>query len=326
MVEQLQGAFAENWLEATGVALGGPTTSRGRSRPRARWRPRSCAARRRGAASRCTPCSCSRCPSARRSIYITNPYFVPDEKMIETLIQAPRRGRPGGAAAARRHRPQPRAPGEPLRARAAPQGGDRDLRVPAALLHAKTMVIDSIWATVGSTNLDRRSFALNEELNLVIYDAGVARRLEQRVRGGPVGVRRRDVQALGQPRTHEPVTRNSWRCRSATSCDWRAVVRWSHGDPRDSPRRRAPGLPGSTAPRTGHRAAPRPPPLPPPPPRPPRRAAAAPDPGGPASTRRHRWPRTPSGGSRGLDTWATPTRTSIPRTAAPPTGRVCTRW
>jgi cardiolipin synthase len=48
-----------------------------------------------------------------------------------------------------------------------------------ALLHAKTMVIDSMWATVGSTNLDRRSFALNEELNLVIYDAGVAKRLEQ---------------------------------------------------------------------------------------------------------------------------------------------------
>jgi cardiolipin synthase len=48
-----------------------------------------------------------------------------------------------------------------------------------ALLHAKTMVIDSMWSTVGSTNLDRRSFALNEELNLVIYDAGVAKRLEE---------------------------------------------------------------------------------------------------------------------------------------------------
>jgi cardiolipin synthase len=41
------------------------------------------------------------------------------------------------------------------------------------------MVIDSIWATVGSTNLDRRSFELNEELNLVVYDGTVARRLER---------------------------------------------------------------------------------------------------------------------------------------------------
>lgn len=48
-----------------------------------------------------------------------------------------------------------------------------------ALLHAKTMVIDGIWATVGSTNLDHRSFALNEELNVVVYDGNVARRLEE---------------------------------------------------------------------------------------------------------------------------------------------------
>ena len=53
------------------------------------------------------------------------------------------------------------------------------LRVPAALLHAKTMVIDGLWATVGSTNLDRRSFALNEELNLAMYDPAVAPRLEE---------------------------------------------------------------------------------------------------------------------------------------------------
>jgi len=49
----------------------------------------------------------------------------------------------------------------------------------AALLHSKTMVIDSIWATLGSTNLDRRSFELNEELNLVVYNGDIARRLER---------------------------------------------------------------------------------------------------------------------------------------------------
>jgi cardiolipin synthase len=49
----------------------------------------------------------------------------------------------------------------------------------AALLHAKTMVIDGLWATVGSTNLDHRSFKLNDELNVVAYDAEVARQLEK---------------------------------------------------------------------------------------------------------------------------------------------------
>ena len=48
----------------------------------------------------------------------------------------------------------------------------------AALLHAKTMVVDGVWASVDSTNFDNRSFALNEELNLTVYDAGIARRLE----------------------------------------------------------------------------------------------------------------------------------------------------
>jgi cardiolipin synthase len=48
----------------------------------------------------------------------------------------------------------------------------------AALMHAKTMVIDGVWATLGSTNLDNRSFALNEELNLTVYDGTLARRLE----------------------------------------------------------------------------------------------------------------------------------------------------
>jgi cardiolipin synthase len=48
-----------------------------------------------------------------------------------------------------------------------------------ALLHAKTMVVDGIWATVGSTNLDRRSFSLNEELNVAIYDVDTAQRLER---------------------------------------------------------------------------------------------------------------------------------------------------
>ena len=40
-------------------------------------------------------------------------------------------------------------------------------------MHAKTMVIDGIWATIGSTNFDNRSFALNQELNLTVYDASL---------------------------------------------------------------------------------------------------------------------------------------------------------
>ena len=47
------------------------------------------------------------------------------------------------------------------------------------MLHTKTMVVDGLFATIGSTNFDNRSFRLNEELNLTVYDADFARRLEQ---------------------------------------------------------------------------------------------------------------------------------------------------
>jgi cardiolipin synthase A/B len=40
------------------------------------------------------------------------------------------------------------------------------------------MTVDGIWATIGSTNLDSRSFALNEELNAVVYHTAVVARLE----------------------------------------------------------------------------------------------------------------------------------------------------
>jgi len=46
-----------------------------------------------------------------------------------------------------------------------------------ALLHAKTMVVDGQWVSIGSANLDNRSFALNNELNLVFLDRGIAGRL-----------------------------------------------------------------------------------------------------------------------------------------------------
>ncbi len=59
------------------------------------------------------------------------------------------------------------------------QGGVKIYEYRPALLHAKTMVIDGVWTTIGSTNFDNRSFALNEELNLVVYDRGIGGRLQR---------------------------------------------------------------------------------------------------------------------------------------------------
>ena len=46
------------------------------------------------------------------------------------------------------------------------------------MLHQKTMVVDGVWSTVGTTNFDSRSFAHNEENNVCVCDAALARELE----------------------------------------------------------------------------------------------------------------------------------------------------
>ena len=177
-VEFLQAAFVGSWLAVTGEMLGGETyfvsaPSRAgavhaqivKSSPEeggdAMYRLFLLAAR-----------------AARRSILLTNPYFLPDDALSELLMQAVKRGVSvqvlvPGVVDHELVRQASRAEfGQML------QAGIEIYEYQAALLHAKTMVVDGLWATVGSTNLDNRSFALNEELNLVVYDAAVAGRLE----------------------------------------------------------------------------------------------------------------------------------------------------
>jgi cardiolipin synthase A/B len=203
VVSQLQGAFAENWLEATGVALGGsdyfpsPIEAKGQVESQiVRSSPAG------GSVAMYTMFLLA-IASARQSIYITNPYFVPDDKMLSTLLQARRRGvrvvllLPGATDHNLVRQASRSELGQLL------QAGVKVYEYRAALLHAKTMVIDSIWATVGSTNLDRRSFELNEELNLVVYNPDIARRLE--------GVFEADLQGSRE------VTHETWKNRGILS-------------------------------------------------------------------------------------------------------------
>lgn len=178
VVAQLQGAFAENWLEATGVALGGPDYFPSPIEAKGQVESQIVRSSPAGGSVAMYTMFLLAIASARRSIYITNPYFVPDDKMLSTLLQARQRGvrvvllLPGATDHNLVRQASRSELGRLL------QAGIKVYEYRAALLHAKTMVIDSIWATVGSTNLDRRSFELNEELNLVVYNPDIARRLE----------------------------------------------------------------------------------------------------------------------------------------------------
>jgi len=48
-----------------------------------------------------------------------------------------------------------------------------------AMVHAKTATIDGVWTTIGTANIDRLSLSGNYEINMEIYDAGLARQMEQ---------------------------------------------------------------------------------------------------------------------------------------------------
>jgi cardiolipin synthase A/B len=171
----IQSAFFENWREATGELLGGDRyLSNGR--PSGQTRAQVIKSSPAGGYDMYTMYLLA-IASARRSVYLTNPYFLPDDRMEEALL----------AAAARGVRVVALTPGKIDHnvVRAASRrgfgrlllGGIEIFEYQAALLHAKTMVVDGVWATVGSTNFDNRSFALNDELNVVLYDRAVVERL-----------------------------------------------------------------------------------------------------------------------------------------------------
>ncbi|MFU1981788.1 cardiolipin synthase [Bordetella hinzii] len=116
--------------------------------------------------------------SARRSIHITMAYFVPDPAFVQALAQAARRGvdvvliLPGFSDssvvwhAGRSHYETLLRAGVKIYER-------RD-----TLLHAKTAIVDGVWSTVGSSNMDWRSFGLNYEINAVVLGPAFAQEME----------------------------------------------------------------------------------------------------------------------------------------------------
>jgi cardiolipin synthase A/B len=107
---------------------------------------------------------------AKVSIHITNSYFVPDQQLIDALTDAAKRGIdvklvfPAVSDASLVMHAGHSFYTELL------ASGVRIFELQASVLHAKTAVIDGYWSTVGSTNLDMRSFLHNSEVNLIALD------------------------------------------------------------------------------------------------------------------------------------------------------------
>jgi cardiolipin synthase A/B len=105
---------------------------------------------------------------AGNSVYLTTPYFVPDDQLLKALTEAAARGvdvkilLPAFSDSALVYYASRHYYTRLLKA------GVQLFERRGGMLHAKTAVIDDVWSTIGSNNLDTRSFLTNDEANAVI--------------------------------------------------------------------------------------------------------------------------------------------------------------
>jgi cardiolipin synthase len=176
VVAQMQAVFIDNWTKVTGELLHGddyfptlPDSGRGRaqmfmSSPQ-------------GGSESMHLMYLLAITAAAKTIQLSSAYFVPDDLSTTALVDAARRGvkieivTPGPHVDTETVNKASRARwSELLRA------GIRIFEYQPAMYHCKVMVVDGYWVSVGSTNFDNRSFSLNDEANLNIYDRDFARR------------------------------------------------------------------------------------------------------------------------------------------------------
>ncbi len=180
VVAQLQAAFGENWIEESGEVPGGtnffPRLERvGDVAAHAVWVSPT------GSPSAVKLLHYLLIRSAKKTITIQNPYFLPDPDARDALLEAVKRG-----VEVRVMIPASEASDSPWVQHASHhhygtllKGGVRLFDYHRTLLHQKVMVIDSCLSSIGSTNFDDRSFELNDEVSLVVHDEAIARELEE---------------------------------------------------------------------------------------------------------------------------------------------------
>ena len=178
-VRAIQGTFLENYLEASGKILDGgdyfppATPDAGKTTSLVVTSTPSS-----GGSTRARVLFQTLIAGARKSIYITTPYFLPDRSMMDELVQAEQRGVRVSVIVPGKHDDHAltRSSGRSAYGRLLKAGANVYEYEPS-MIHAKIAVFDGAWSVVGSTNLDNRSFGINDEVNVAVLDPEIASRL-----------------------------------------------------------------------------------------------------------------------------------------------------
>jgi cardiolipin synthase len=173
-----QSGFAHNWLLTTGEVLTGPdffpvVPAAGNIEVQTIL---SSPHRGTGAAGTMTAIALQ---SAKKYIWIANPYFIPGFRFLAMLANACRRGVSLKMIVAGKHNDTWWARQNSLRlyGKLLKAGVEIHEFLPT-MLHQKVMIVDGAWASVGTANFDNRSLALNEETNVCFHDRGLIQELQ----------------------------------------------------------------------------------------------------------------------------------------------------
>jgi cardiolipin synthase len=180
----LQGAFVDNWFEATSeVLVGDHYLTAQPDRGEAEEAGHTAQVIRSTASNYDTNIETLFMlviATARQHFWLTTAYFVPTAAFIQALRDAAKRGvdvkvlTPGPRTNKKLVRRAGRANYAPLL-----EAGVHIYEFEPTMLHCKTLVVDGVWGTVGSTNFDNRSFALNDEINICFREAEPVSNLEK---------------------------------------------------------------------------------------------------------------------------------------------------
>jgi cardiolipin synthase len=171
----MQAVFMDNWIKATGDVLHGPDYFP-EIAPAGDGIAHMFSSSPSGGSDDMQLMYLMAITAATRTVHLASAYFVPDKLTINAIVEATRRGvkvqivTPGKHIDTHTVREASRAGwGDLLKA------GVEIYEYQPTMFHCKLLIVDELLVSVGSTNFDNRSFKLNDEANLNIYDRDFAR-------------------------------------------------------------------------------------------------------------------------------------------------------